>query len=165
MIAGFACQDRPRTVLGIDASAKLEETRAQVAKIARTPRTDRAGGTSPRRRSPCCRALELPSDIPYLKIEVPDSPLKLEMTPSEQESLNACSKMILERLHSAKSPAFLLDIDAMRFDVSKQIIALAERFQMQVATLNCAKGAFPENSPQLVGTYAGIASSQQRADN
>jgi 1-aminocyclopropane-1-carboxylate deaminase len=35
MIAGFAGQDRPRRVLGIDASAKIEETRAQVAKIAR----------------------------------------------------------------------------------------------------------------------------------
>jgi len=35
MIAGFAGQDRPRQVLGIDASAKLGETRAQVEKIAR----------------------------------------------------------------------------------------------------------------------------------
>jgi 1-aminocyclopropane-1-carboxylate deaminase len=35
MIAGFAGQDRPRRVLGIDASAKLDETRAQVEKIAR----------------------------------------------------------------------------------------------------------------------------------
>jgi 1-aminocyclopropane-1-carboxylate deaminase len=35
MIAGFAGQDRPRRILGIDASAKLAETRAQVAKIAR----------------------------------------------------------------------------------------------------------------------------------
>jgi 1-aminocyclopropane-1-carboxylate deaminase len=38
MIAGFAGmrgQDRPRRVLGIDASAKLNETRAQVEKIAR----------------------------------------------------------------------------------------------------------------------------------
>ncbi|MET9240789.1 1-aminocyclopropane-1-carboxylate deaminase [Nonomuraea sp. NPDC003709] len=35
MIAGFAGQDRPRRVLGIDGSAKLAETRAQVAKIAR----------------------------------------------------------------------------------------------------------------------------------
>ncbi|WP_433869145.1 1-aminocyclopropane-1-carboxylate deaminase [Saccharopolyspora sp. CA-218241] len=35
MIAGFAGQDRPRRVLGIDASAKIDETRAQVAKIAR----------------------------------------------------------------------------------------------------------------------------------
>ncbi|MFI5658364.1 1-aminocyclopropane-1-carboxylate deaminase [Streptomyces sp. NPDC051684] len=35
MIAGFAGQDRPRRVIGIDASAKVDETRAQVAKIAR----------------------------------------------------------------------------------------------------------------------------------
>jgi 1-aminocyclopropane-1-carboxylate deaminase len=35
MIAGFAGQDRPRTVIGIDASAKTEPTRAQVARIAR----------------------------------------------------------------------------------------------------------------------------------
>ncbi|TQR88447.1 1-aminocyclopropane-1-carboxylate deaminase [Mycobacterium hodleri] len=35
MIAGFAGQDRPRTVLGIDASATPEKTRAQVARIAR----------------------------------------------------------------------------------------------------------------------------------
>jgi 1-aminocyclopropane-1-carboxylate deaminase len=35
MIAGFAGQDRPRRVLGIDASAKLDETHAQVERIAR----------------------------------------------------------------------------------------------------------------------------------
>jgi 1-aminocyclopropane-1-carboxylate deaminase len=36
MIAGFAGQDRPRRVIGIDGSAKLDETRAQVEKIARS---------------------------------------------------------------------------------------------------------------------------------
>jgi 1-aminocyclopropane-1-carboxylate deaminase len=36
MIAGFGSQDRPRRILGIDASAKLAETRAQVEKIARS---------------------------------------------------------------------------------------------------------------------------------
>ncbi len=35
MIAGFAGQARPRRVIGIDASAKLDDTRAQVEKIAR----------------------------------------------------------------------------------------------------------------------------------
>jgi 1-aminocyclopropane-1-carboxylate deaminase len=35
MIVGFAAQERPRKVIGIDASAKPEETRAQVIKIAR----------------------------------------------------------------------------------------------------------------------------------
>ncbi len=35
MIAGFAGQDRPRRVIGVDASATLEKTRDQVARIAR----------------------------------------------------------------------------------------------------------------------------------
>jgi 1-aminocyclopropane-1-carboxylate deaminase len=35
MIAGFAAQDRPRRVIGIDGSARPEETHAQVARIAR----------------------------------------------------------------------------------------------------------------------------------
>lgn len=36
MIAGFAGQDRPRRVIGIDASATLDKTRNQVARIARS---------------------------------------------------------------------------------------------------------------------------------
>jgi 1-aminocyclopropane-1-carboxylate deaminase len=36
MIAGFAGQERPRTVLGIDGSATVEQTRAQIARIARS---------------------------------------------------------------------------------------------------------------------------------
>ena len=35
MVAGFAVQERERTVLGIDGSAKVEETWAQIARIAR----------------------------------------------------------------------------------------------------------------------------------
>src|SRR5215472_849950 len=102
--------------------------------------------------------MELPSDISCLEIEVPDNPLKLEMMASEPGGLRASTEMIMERLKAAKSPAFLLDIDAIRFGVSGQIMQLAERFHMHVATLNCAKGAVPEGSPQFVGTYAGIAS-------
>src|SRR5262249_3855842 len=103
--------------------------------------------------------LELPSDISYLEIEVPDRPIKLEMIPSDQENLKACTAMILERLNAAKSPAFLLDLDASRFSVSRQIMELAERFQLRVATLNCAKGTVPETSTHFAGTYAGIGSS------
>jgi 1-aminocyclopropane-1-carboxylate deaminase len=36
MIAGFAIQDRPRKVLGIDGSATVDQTRAQIARIARS---------------------------------------------------------------------------------------------------------------------------------
>src|SRR5262249_54404537 len=137
--------------------AEITETQARLTPENAVAETDRLILTAWRRKLPVY--LELPSDIPYLEIEVPETPLKLEMAPSEVGSLKACTEMILERLHAAKSPAFLLDIDAIRFGVSGQIMELAERFQMQIATLNCAKGVVPESSPQLVGTYAGIASS------
>lgn len=35
MVAGFAAQERPRTVLGIDGSATVQQTRDQIARIAR----------------------------------------------------------------------------------------------------------------------------------
>ena len=58
MIAGFAGQDRPRRVLGIDASAKIDETRAQVARIARnTADADRPGPRPARRRDHRARRL------------------------------------------------------------------------------------------------------------
>ena len=102
--------------------------------------------------------MELPSDIGCLAIEVPDEPLSLEMIPSDQLNLKICSEMIIERLRNAKTPAFLLDIDSMRFDISQQIMELAERFSMRVAILNCAKGAVPESSSLFAGTYGGVAS-------
>ena len=137
--------------------AEITEAQARLTPENAAAEIDRIILTAWRRKRPVY--LELPSDIPYLEIEVPESPLKLEMLPSERGSLQASTAMILERLHSATTPALLLDMDAMRFGISKQIIELAERFHMQVATLNCAKGAVPESSPQFVGTYAGMASS------
>ena len=50
MIAGFAGQDRPRRVLGIDASATLEKTRDQVARIARNTAELIGLGPRPARR-------------------------------------------------------------------------------------------------------------------
>jgi indolepyruvate decarboxylase len=102
--------------------------------------------------------MEVPSDLGYLEIEVPEKPLELTMPPSDRERLQACTKLILERLKAAKTPAFLLDLDAERFGLAKQILELAQRFQMRVATLSTSKGAFPETSPLFAGMYSGIAS-------
>lgn len=143
--------------------AELTAAQARITPENAVAEIDRLILTAWRRKLPVY--MELPSDIPYLEIDVPDSVLKLEMAPSDQENLKASTQMILDRLHAAKSPALLLDIDAMRFGISKQILDLAERFQMQVAMMNCAKGAFPENSSHYVGTYVGsIASSPATRD-
>jgi indolepyruvate decarboxylase len=137
--------------------AEVTAAQAQLTPENAAAEIDRLMLTAWRRKLPVF--LELPSDISYLEIEVSERPLKLEMIPSDQDNLKACTGMMLERLQAARSPAFLLDLDAIRFGVSAQIMELAQRFQMRVATLNCAKGAVPETSPHFVGTYAGIASS------
>jgi indolepyruvate decarboxylase len=102
--------------------------------------------------------LELPSDICYLDIEVPEEPLRRTYAPSEPERLASCSTAILERLRAAKAPAMLLDMDAERYGVLEEIGKLAEHWQMRVATTGPAKGAFPETSPLHVGLYAGAPS-------
>jgi len=143
--------------------AEITEAQTRLTPENAVAEIDRLILTAWRRKLPVY--LELPSDIPYLEIESPDTPLRLEMAQSDRENLKATTQMILGRLQAAKSPAFLLDIDAMRFGISKQITELAERFQMQVAMLNCAKGAFPEDSGHYVGTYVGsVASSRATRD-
>ncbi|HEV8000987.1 MAG TPA: thiamine pyrophosphate-binding protein, partial [Planctomycetaceae bacterium] len=136
--------------------AEVTAAQAQLTPENAAAEIDRLILTAWRRKLPVF--LELPSDISYLEIEVPERLLELEMIPSDRENLKACAEMILERLKAARSPAFLLDLDAIRFGVSGPIMELAQRFQIRVATLNCAKGAVPESSPHFVGTYAGIAS-------
>ncbi|SRR5258708_5260457 len=123
---------------------------------------DRLILTSWRRKLPVY--MELPSDIAYLEVEVPKEPLKLAMVPSDKERLRSCAQAILERLKAARSPAFLLDLDADRFGVAKQIAELAERWQMRVATINTCKGVFRETSPLFLGTYIGIASAPATRD-
>ena len=136
--------------------AEVTAAQAQLTPENATTEIDRIILTAWRRKLPVY--LELPSDISYLEIDAPESPLELAMLPSDGENLKAGAQMILDRLNVAKSPAFLLDIDVMRFGLSAQIMEIAERFQMHVATLNCAKGAVPETSHQFLGTYCGIAS-------
>jgi indolepyruvate decarboxylase len=137
--------------------AEITEAQARITPENAVAEIDRLILTAWRRKLPVY--MELPSDIPYIEIEVPEAPLKLAMARSGAQVLKACTEMILARLNAAKSPAFLVDIDAMRYGVSGQIMEIAERFRLQVATLNCAKGAVPESSAQFIGTYCGIASS------
>lgn len=102
--------------------------------------------------------IELPSDICYLDIEVPEEPLRLTYAPSDPERLASCAAAIIERLRAAKAPAMLLDMDAERYGVLDDIGRLADHWQMRVATNGPAKGAFPETSPLHAGIYAGAES-------
>src|SRR5580693_2294101 len=84
--------------------------------------------------------LELPSDIPYLEIQVPDEPLVLREPESDEERLASCASHIAGRLSSAQRPAVLIDMDAQRFDVLQEVNELTEKLQLPVATMSSSKG-------------------------
>jgi indolepyruvate decarboxylase len=108
--------------------------------------------------------LELPSDIAYLEIQVPDEPLVLREPESDEERLASCARHIAGRLSSARRPAVLIDMDAERFGVLQEVNELTERLQLPVATMSSSKGTFSEQSPLFAGIYFGSASSQQLRD-
>src|SRR5215471_9253770 len=105
--------------------------------------------------------IELPSDIGYLEIEVPASPLVLAEPPSDPERLRSCIAAIAERLSTAASPAILVDADADRFGVAPELMRLAEKVQAPVAVVIAAKAAIDETFAHYLGVYNGKASEPQ----
>jgi indolepyruvate decarboxylase len=109
--------------------------------------------------------MELPSDIAYLDIEVPEGPLVLAYPPSDPERLRSCIAAIAGRLSAAKSPAILVDTDADRFGAASELMALAEKMQVPVAVINTAKGVIDETFPHCLGIYNGKASESHVRDS
>ena len=101
--------------------------------------------------------MELPSDIAYLDIEVPEAPLMLAQPPSDPERLKSCSAAIARRLSDATSPAILVDQDADRYRTAAEIIELAGKMQLPVAVTGPAKAVIDETFPYS-GIYNGKAS-------
>jgi indolepyruvate decarboxylase len=102
--------------------------------------------------------MEVPSDIAYLDIEVPEDPLILTAPPSDSERLHSCVAAIAARLAAAKSPAILVDADAGRFGVASDLLQLADKIQAPVAAINAAKSVIDEMAPRYIGIYGGKAS-------
>jgi indolepyruvate decarboxylase len=105
--------------------------------------------------------MELPSDIAYLEIEVPATPLVLAEPPSDTERLRSCIAAVAQQLSAATSPAILVDTDADRFGVAPELMELAQKIGAPVAVINAAKGVIDESFPHYIGIYAGKGSEPQ----
>ena len=139
------------------AFAEVTEAQSRLDHDNAASEIDRLILTAWRRKRPVY--LEIPSDLPYLEIEAPDGPLRLDRAPSDQERLASCAEAIAGRLRTARRPALLLDSDTQRFALEAEVAALAERWGLRTAVLGNAKSAFDETSPLFAGVYAGRGSS------
>jgi len=102
--------------------------------------------------------IELPSDVAYLDIEVPDAPLVRAEPPSDPERLESCAQAISRHLSDARSAAILVDQDVDRYGAAAEVVALAEKMQLPVAVTAPAKAVIDETFPYYVGIYNGKGS-------
>ncbi|MFE9310577.1 1-aminocyclopropane-1-carboxylate deaminase [Streptomyces sp. NPDC088353] len=130
MIAGFAGQDRPRRVLGIDASAKIDETRAQVEKIARN--TAELIGLGRELRDDEITVLEgWAGDFYGIPVQSTLDAIRLS---------GRLEGMIIDPVYEGKSMAGLIDL-VRRGDIPKDSNVLYAHLGGQPA-LNAYSGAF-----------------------
>src|SRR3954447_18605446 len=95
--------------------------------------------------------LELPSDIARLHVAVPTEPLVLTMPASNPEQLRKCADAVVAHPRSAYSPAIIIDLDADRFGVSRELEELASKLRLPMAATKAAKGAIDENTQAVRG--------------
>jgi indolepyruvate decarboxylase len=105
--------------------------------------------------------LQLPSDICFTEIEVPDRALRLEAAPSDAARLTAAAACIATRLAHAKRPLLLLDSMVRSQRLAGLVGRLVDRFGLDFATLGSAKAVLSETNPHYVGMYNGKASAPE----
>jgi indolepyruvate decarboxylase len=102
--------------------------------------------------------LQLPSDICFTEIEVPEHARILEPTASDTTRLAAATSKISARLVQAHRPLVLIDSMVRSQRLESQLERLIDHFGLPFATLGSAKAVLSETSSQFVGIYNGKAS-------
>jgi indolepyruvate decarboxylase len=98
--------------------------------------------------------IELPRDLTAAPVApVPVLPRRA----ADPEALAECADEIIEKLAQAKAPVILVDVEIRRYDLERQVTALARLFGLPVVTTFMGRGLL-ENAPDvLLGTYLGAA--------
>lgn len=103
--------------------------------------------------------LEIPRDMVFADIDVASqvAPLELEVDPA---AVDEAAQEIVARLAAAERPVLLVGVEVHRFKLRDQMIRLAERLKVPVASSFLGRGVFPTRHPQFIGTYLGVVSPQ-----
>lgn len=117
---------------------------------------DRALHTCLREKRPV--HIQVPSDITYLTVEVPDTPLDLTLPSSDPERLESAVQAVLDQLTAAARPVVLVDQDADRHGFGPALQRLAEKTGTPYAQLPTGRSILSEQNPLFLGTYNGAAS-------
>ncbi|MDF0642503.1 MAG: thiamine pyrophosphate-binding protein [Nitrospira sp.] len=101
--------------------------------------------------------LELPRDMTWAEIDEAE-PGAFVTPQRDRAALAEAMQEITERLNRSRNPVLLAGIEIMRLGLRDEVIRLAERYNLPVATSFMGKAVFPEHHPNFIGTYMGAAS-------
>jgi indolepyruvate decarboxylase len=101
--------------------------------------------------------LEIPRDMVFADIVVPSivEPLELKV---DHAAVDEAAQEIVARLAAAERPVLIVGVEVHRFQLRDQVIRLAERLKIPVASSFLGRGVFPTRHPQFIGTYLGVVS-------
>jgi len=101
--------------------------------------------------------LEIPRDMVFNDILVP-ADFRHEQLPDDHGAIDEAVAEILERVNAAKRPVLIVGYEVHRFQLRDEVIKLAERWNVPVASSFLGRGVFPTLHPLFVGTYLGVVS-------
>jgi indolepyruvate decarboxylase len=100
--------------------------------------------------------VEIPRDLVWA--ELTETAARPSSAPQRDDAaLAEAMQEISARFNRSQRPVILAGVEIMRLGLREQLIALAERFNLPVATSFMGKAVFPEHHPNFIGTYMGAA--------
>ena len=102
--------------------------------------------------------IQVPSNISYLEVDVPETPLTLHMPASDSERLASAVGRITHLIEQALHPLLLIDADADRCGLAEALTTIAHKQQIPYVAFRTGKGILPESDPLYLGMYNGASS-------
>jgi indolepyruvate decarboxylase len=101
--------------------------------------------------------LEIPRDMVEAPVDSPAADATLELNTDDGAVAEAVGE-ITERLLAAQRPVLIVGVEVHRFQLRDQVVRLAERLGVPVASSFLGRGVFPTRHLQFAGTYLGVVS-------
>jgi indolepyruvate decarboxylase len=101
--------------------------------------------------------LEVPRDMVMAEIDLPRAAEPFRIA-ADEDAIEEAVREIIDRLNAARHPVIIVGVEVHRFQLRPQVIQLAERLNVPVASSFLGRGVFPTLHPQFAGTYLGVVS-------
>ena len=108
--------------------------------------------------------LEIPRDMVNESIDISDTRPWTVDRGVDEGAVEEAAQEILARLRGARQPVIIVGVEVHRFRLREQVVRLAERLNVPVASSFLGRGVFPTRHPQFAGTYLGVVSPQPLRD-